>query len=136
RRQAALEPAVPARRTPDHRRPLAGRLSLLSGGGIRLRHPRPAQEYRGLARPRQSAAELEASLRPDAGASAAGPLITIARRRRHIVPSPACGGGKGRGHAMIEHFKITPSPALPRRWEREQTELVARVESGCCSPLN
>ena len=47
------------------------RLSLLSGRGVRLRHRRHAQEHRGLARPHQGAAGLEASLRADAGLSAA-----------------------------------------------------------------
>ena len=65
-------PAVRAGRAPDHRRPLAGGLSLLSGGGIRLRHPGAAQEHRGLARPHQGAAGLEAPLRPYAGPPAAG----------------------------------------------------------------
>ena len=57
-------PAVRAGRAPDHRRPFAGRLPLLSGGGIRLRHPGAAQEHRRLARPHQGAAGLEAPLRP------------------------------------------------------------------------
>src|SRR5262249_14573467 len=76
-RQTAFEPAVRARCAADHRRSLAGRVSLLSSGGIRLRHPGPAQEHRGMARPRQSAARLEASLRLDAGASAAGPISHV-----------------------------------------------------------
>src|SRR5262249_24996455 len=71
--------------------------------------------------------------------------------RRHIVPSPACGGGTGRGHAKKIHARmLTPSPPLqPKsdvsdfgqliKWPnsgkpefgckrgREQTELVARA---------
>jgi hypothetical protein len=30
---------------------------------------------------------------------------------------------------MTEHFQLTPSPTLPRKGEREQTELVARSDS-------
>ena len=74
-----VDAAVHAGRAPDHRRPLAGRLSLLSGGGVRLRHRRPAQEHRGLARPHQGAAGLEAPLRPDARSSAAGAMTVSAR---------------------------------------------------------
>ncbi len=48
------------------------RLPLLSGRRVRLRHPRAAQEHRGLARPHQGAARLEAPLRPDARPPAAG----------------------------------------------------------------
>ena len=46
----------------DHRRPVARRLPLLSGRGIRLRHRRRAQEYRRLARPHQVAVRLGASV--------------------------------------------------------------------------
>jgi glutathione S-transferase len=79
RRQAALEQAFRPRGAPDYRRSFAGRLSLLSGGGIRLRHRHPAQEHRGLARPHQGAAGLEAPLRSHAGAPAAG--LTPSDRR-------------------------------------------------------
>ena len=65
------ERAVRAGRAADHRRRFALRLSLLSGRGVRLRHRRHAQEHRRLARPHQGAAGLEASLRADAGLSAA-----------------------------------------------------------------
>jgi len=57
-------------------------------------------------------------------------------RLRHSVPSPACGGGKGRGHAEKEGArnktdarKLTPSPTLPRKREREQTEFAAPTDS-------
>ncbi len=79
--------AVRPRRPADHRRPLAGGLSLLSGGGIRLRHPGAAQEHRGLARPHQGAAGLEASLRSDAGPSAAG----VIDERVRLIESPVAG---------------------------------------------
>jgi glutathione S-transferase len=46
--------------------------SVLSGRGVRLRHPGAAQAHRGLARSHQGAAGLEAPLRPHAGTSAAG----------------------------------------------------------------
>ena len=71
RRQAARRPAVHSRRAADHRRRLALRLSLLSGRGVRLRHRRHPWQHRGLAQPHQSTAGLEASLRTDAGLSAA-----------------------------------------------------------------
>ena len=70
-------------RAADHRRHLALRLSVLSGRGVRLRHRRPAQEHRRLARPHQGAAGLEASLRADAGLSAA------ARRSHRAVKPPS-----------------------------------------------
>src|SRR5262245_42585387 len=44
----------------------------------------------------------------------------------HSVPSPACGGGTGRGHAMIEPF---PLPTLPRKRGRVHTEFAARADS-------
>ncbi len=50
-----------AGRAPDHRRPVALRLSLLSGRRVRLRYPGHAQEHRRLARAHQGAARLEAS---------------------------------------------------------------------------
>ena len=59
-RQAAFNATVHARRTPDHRRSLVGRLPLLSGRGVRLRHPGATQEHRRLARTHQGAARLEA----------------------------------------------------------------------------
>src|SRR5262249_32033527 len=53
-----------------------------------------------------------------------------------VFPSPACGGGTGRGHAKREGAckkthacKLTPSPPLPRKREREQTEFAAGVDS-------
>ena len=70
--------AVHARRAADHRRPLALRLSLLPGRGVRLRHRRHAQQHRGVARPHQGAAGLEASLRADAGLSAAALELLLA----------------------------------------------------------
>ncbi len=70
--QAARALALPARRPSDHRRHFAGRLPLLPGGGIRLRHCRHPPQYRGLARPHEGAAGLGASLQADAGISAGG----------------------------------------------------------------
>lgn len=58
----ACRPAVRARRGADHRRPFAGGLPLLSGGGVRLRHRRRTQEHRGVARPHQGVARLGPSL--------------------------------------------------------------------------
>ena len=75
-------------------RPTIADLSLVAylyypGGGIRLRHSGAAQEHRGLARPHQGAAGLEASLRPDAGISAAGVIATAASNAALVVaPSP------------------------------------------------
>ena len=53
-------------READHRRHFHDRLSLLSGRGVRLRHRQGASGDRCLARARQGAAELEASLSADA----------------------------------------------------------------------
>src|SRR5262245_5455948 len=36
------------------------------------------------------------------------------------VPSPACGGGLGRGQVAHGLASLTPSPALPRKRERER----------------
>ena len=87
--------SIRAGRAADHRRSLAGGLPLLSGGRIRLRHSGAAQTHRGMARPHQGAAGMEASLRPDAGASAARAVMARARplvivrsgRRRSQIPS-------------------------------------------------
>jgi hypothetical protein len=48
-----------------------------------------------------------------------------------VVPSPACGGGIGRGYAE-RLVLLAPSPPLPRKRGREQTEFAARIAS-CCS---
>src|SRR5260221_2210424 len=42
------------------------------------------------------------------------------------VPSPACGGGTGRG-TQQGSCKLTPSPTLPRKRERERTEIGAAI---------
>src|SRR5262245_53879834 len=42
---------------------------------------------------------------------------------RHGVPSPACGGGRGK--AQAPRFGSTPSPSLPR--ERGREEFAARA---------
>ena len=61
-RQAIGVAPLHPRRPADHRRHLARRVSLLPGGGIRLRHRRRAQGDRALARSHQGVAGLEASL--------------------------------------------------------------------------
>src|SRR5262249_32830638 len=53
----------------------------------------------------------------------------FARGRRHIVPSPASGGGTGRGHATRWSFSSHPSPPLPRLRGRGRTELVACADN-------
>jgi hypothetical protein len=55
-----------------------------------------------------------------------GDGLQIAPRTRSI-PSPASGGGIGRGHAQ-RFARFTPSPPLPRKRGREQTEVVARAD--------
>jgi len=44
--------------------------------------------------------------------------MMIVRRARPLAPSPACGGGLGRGQA---HSDLTPSLTLPRKREREHS---------------
>src|SRR5262249_5299351 len=52
--------------------------------------------------------------------------------RARCVPSPACGGGIGRGYAR-RVARFAPSPPLPRKREREQTEC-AREECALTHP--
>src|SRR5215831_14430148 len=51
--------------------------------------------------------------------------VGFANAFRHplgALSSPACGGGTGRGHTT--RFVLpTPSPTLPRKRERERTEI-------------
>src|SRR5262245_51038209 len=57
--------------------------------------------------------------------------------RARCIPSPACGGGVGRGHGIkiegafntIHVHALTPPPTLPRKRGREQTESAARADS-------
>src|SRR5262245_53874480 len=53
-----------------------------------------------------------------------GGAIACERNWRHSVPSPACGGGTGRG-PNARGACHSPSPTLPRKRGREQTEFAA-----------
>jgi hypothetical protein len=75
-RQALIEQGLSPWHGADHRRRFPHQLSLLSAGGIRLRHRGRVQKHRRVARPHQGTARLGASLRLDAGPSAG----TIIRR--------------------------------------------------------
>src|SRR5262245_35622167 len=55
---------------------------------------------------------------------------TCSPPRARCVPSPVNGGGLGRGHAERSAL-VRPSPPLPRKRGREQTEFVAR-----CAPAS
>ena len=66
RQQAADGTKIPGERQADHRRRFDDRLSLLSGGGVRLRHRQGLSGDRRLARAHEGPARLEASLRSDA----------------------------------------------------------------------
>ena len=68
----------------DHRGHFNGRLSVLSGRGIRLRHRRRLPRDRCLARTRQGLAGLEAPLRADAGASPAAAMTAWRPAEREI----------------------------------------------------
>ncbi len=81
--------AVSRGRAPDHRRHFHDRLSLLSGGGVRLRHRRHAQEHRRVACAHQGAARLGTPLRPDAGASAEDGITRNRRKPRAAAPLSA-----------------------------------------------